>query len=374
MLGCRGLKSRSQGKRKHKDVMGVIPQAKRYSTGYLVHGDESLPEGSPWGPHKVPFLFATNGRPYLRQLRTKSGIWFLDARRPQNHPEPLEGWYTPEGLQDLLRQDVDATYARLKVEPMPYIDRDYQRSAILAVEKGLEDGRRELLVAMATGTGKTRTCIGLCYRLLKAKRFRRVLFLVDRTALGEQTADALKDLRLENLQPFTEIFDVKELREAMRAERAAARQSCGVRLGEARAIKGDIQRARAEFLAEKQYQADLRRIERANRQRRKEAPRVTRIERQAESDDEVRGNIPPELLPLFERVKRGIKASPRMSRTEAFLQYAEEHPDEVLATVDDKTDALIRELEEQERQVRRNLRLGPPRPRYTPEQFAEVPF
>jgi hypothetical protein len=168
---------------------------------------------------------------------------------------------------------------------------------------------------------------------------------------------------------------LEQLREAMRAERATARQSCGVRLGEARAIKDDIQRARAEFLAEKQYQAELRRIERANRQRRQEAPRVTRIERQAESDDEVRGNIPVELVPLFERVKRGIKASPRMSRTEAFLHYAEEHPGEVLVSIDDKTDALIRELEEQERQARRELRRGPTRaPRYTPEQLAEVPF
>jgi type I restriction enzyme R subunit len=200
-----------EAKRKHKDVVGVIPQAKRYSTGYIVHGDEVLPEGSPWGALKVPFLFATNGRPFLRQLRTKSGIWFLDARRAANHAEPLEDWYTPEGLVDLLKQDVDAATAKLKVEPMPYIDRDYQRSAILAVEKGLEQGKRELLLAMATGTGKTRTCIGLCYRLLKTKRFRRVLFLVDRNALGKQTADAFKDLRLENLQTFTDIFDVKEL-------------------------------------------------------------------------------------------------------------------------------------------------------------------
>ena len=63
--------------------------------------------------HRVPFLFATNGRPYLRQLRTKSGIWFLDARRRENHPVPLEGWYTPEGLVDLLRQNVDEAYAKL---------------------------------------------------------------------------------------------------------------------------------------------------------------------------------------------------------------------------------------------------------------------
>jgi len=166
---------------------------------------------------------------------------------------------------------------------------------------------------------------------------------------------------------------LEELREAMRAERASARQACTVRLGEARAIKDDIQRARAELLAEKQYQADLRRIERANRKRRSEAPRVTRIERHAESDDEVRGNIPPELVALFERVKRSIRASPRMSRTEAFLKYAEEHPDEVLVAIDDKTDALIRELEQQERDVRRSLRRPPPRPGYAPE-LTEVPF
>lgn len=49
----------------------------------------------------------------------------------------------------------------------------------------MAQGRRELLLAMATGTGKTRTCIGIVYRLIKSKRFRRILFLVDRTALGE---------------------------------------------------------------------------------------------------------------------------------------------------------------------------------------------
>jgi hypothetical protein len=91
---------------------------------------------------------------------------------------------------------------------------------------------------------------------------------------------------------------LEELREAMRAGRAGARQACTVRLGEARAIKDDIQRSRAELIAERRYQADIRRIERGNRQRRKEVPRVTRIVRQAESDDEVRGNIPPELLSL----------------------------------------------------------------------------
>ena len=201
-----------EAKKQHKDVAGVITQSKRYSRGYIVHGEEVLPAGSPWGgQYKVPFLFATNGRPFLRQLQTKSGIWFLDARRPDNLAVPLEGWCTPEGLLDRLKLDVDRAHAALEVEPMPYIEREFQRSAILAVEAALAKGQREILVAMATGTGKTRTCIGLCYRLLKTKRCRRVLFLVDRTALGEQTHNAFKELQLEQLKPFTDIFDVKGL-------------------------------------------------------------------------------------------------------------------------------------------------------------------
>lgn len=167
---------------------------------------------------------------------------------------------------------------------------------------------------------------------------------------------------------------LEELREALRAERAGARQTCSVRLGEARAIKDDIARSRAELLAEKQYQADLRRIDRANRQRRMEAPRATGIERRAESDDEVRGNLSPDLVPVFEQVKRSIKATPRMSRTEAFLQWAEEHPSEVILAMEDNVETLIRDLEHQQREARRELRRGPPRPRYTPEQLADVPF
>jgi type I restriction enzyme R subunit len=66
---------------------------------------------------------------------------------------------------------------------------------------------------MATGTGKTKTCIALIYRLLKTKRFRRILFLVDRSALGEQAANAFKETRMENLNTFAEIFGIKEIDE-----------------------------------------------------------------------------------------------------------------------------------------------------------------
>ena len=205
-----------EAKRAAKDVAASIEQAKRYSRGYVPKGDDRAVTGpsggGPWGDYKIPFLFATNGRPYLKQLATKSGTWFLDARRPENTSRPFDGWYTPEGLVGMLRQDVDAAHAKLDTEPTDYLNlRDYQIRAIRAAEERLAEGQQALLLAMATGTGKTRTCIGLCYRLLKTKRFRRILFLVDRTALGIQATNAFKDARLENLQTFAEIFDLKEL-------------------------------------------------------------------------------------------------------------------------------------------------------------------
>jgi type I restriction enzyme R subunit len=80
---------------------------------------------------------------------------------------------------------VDAATQRLRDEAPDFLPlRDYQLAAIKAVEDGLAAGRRELLLAMATGTGKTRTCIGLTYRLVKAKRFRRILFLAPNAFSG----------------------------------------------------------------------------------------------------------------------------------------------------------------------------------------------
>lgn len=200
-----------EAKRSNKNCASAIVQAKRYSQGFRADSTHE-PNSGPWETCHVPFLFSTNGRPYLRQIQELSGIWFQDARRNYNHPRALEAWYTPEGLTQLLAQDVEAAEHRLETESIDYLPlRDYQANAIREVERKIAAGQRDMLVAMATGTGKTRTCIGLIYRLIKSGRFRRVLFLVDRSALGHQTGDALKDLRLENYQSFSDIYDVKEL-------------------------------------------------------------------------------------------------------------------------------------------------------------------
>jgi hypothetical protein len=158
-----------------------------------------------------------------------------------------------------------------------------------------------------------------------------------------------------------------ELHQVHARERARAREACQAAYAEARALSDKIARTRAELRAEKAYRAEMRRVERLHRERQREHRKrySARGVRRGESDDEVRGNIPPELAALFERVKQRIRGSDRKSRTEAFLQYAEEHPNEVLEVLEDKTDALVRELEARERSARRAMRSTRPaaRPR-----------
>ncbi|WP_044641176.1 type I restriction-modification system endonuclease [Risungbinella massiliensis] len=201
-----------EAKRASKDIPADIEQAKTYAKLVVKHSDEQIHE--PWGDYFVPFLFATNGRPYLKQLEQKSGIWFLDARKSTNHPKALQDWYSPEGLKRLLTQDVQKAEQTLRDEKFDYLKlRPYQVNAIQSVEDALSQKQQKILLAMATGTGKTRTAIGLIYRLIKAKRFNRILFLVDRTALGEQAEAAFQDSKLESFHTFTEIYELQSLRD-----------------------------------------------------------------------------------------------------------------------------------------------------------------
>lgn len=189
-----------EAKRQHKNVQeGGLDQAIRYTKG--LHGIDG----------EIPFAFATNSRPYLRQLESQSGIWFRDVRSSKSQRRALKGWYGPADLVSMMAQNIEVAQQQLAQEEFNYSLSlwDYQKAAIRAIETGLNTDRRELLLAMATGTGKTRTAIALVYRLLKTKRFRRILFLVDRTALGNQTEGSFNDSRMENLQKFADVFEVK---------------------------------------------------------------------------------------------------------------------------------------------------------------------
>ncbi len=211
-----------EAKRLNKNVAGKISQAERYSRSFVpVEGMDAARllaqrvqswEDGLSGSFKIPFAYSCNGRPYIKQHEQASGTWFRDLRHTANLAKPLQGFHSPEGLLDLLERSIELAQTKLAQEASAYLGlRDYQLNAISAVEQGLANGRRSCLLAMATGTGKTRTIIGLIYRLLKAERFKRILFLVDRTALGDQAQDAFGDMLLEQNMPLSKHYNIAEL-------------------------------------------------------------------------------------------------------------------------------------------------------------------
>ena len=209
-----------EAKKYKEDISTNLRQSKIYAE-LVEQGNEANIIGK-WGDYNVPFLFSTNGRPYLEQIKTKSGVWFLDCRNQYNSSRALHGWYGPEGLVNLYERDLKVAEAKLKENSTEFLTsetglslRKYQIEAIDAVEKRIlsHPHERRALVAMATGTGKTRTIIGLCYRLIQSNRFKRILFLVDRKLLATQAINAFKDNKIESLNTFAEIYDVKGLKD-----------------------------------------------------------------------------------------------------------------------------------------------------------------
>ena len=211
-----------EAKKENLNVAGAITQAERYSRGITIKAPlqgawaiEGLHQ--PWvdgenGFYHIPFTYSCNGREYFKQSAEHSGTWFRDVRIVSNTKRPLQSFHTPEGLLDILKRSKEVAQQKLKDEPFGYLKvRDYQQKAIVAVENVLAQGVRSALLAMATGTGKTRTIIGLMYRFLKAERFKRILFLVDRTALGNQALDAFNEAPLEQNYTLSKIYNVAEM-------------------------------------------------------------------------------------------------------------------------------------------------------------------
>lgn len=136
-------------------------------------------------------------------------------------------------------------------------------------------------------------------------------------------------------------------------KRANARQACSTAIERARA-RGD-----AEVVAALAALADERALQRAGRalaKASKGSSRMTARERRAESDDEVKNNVPRELHAVFDRVKRGLPKKDRASRTEVFLEWVAEHPAEVAEIQADEDFRALAALQREERRLAKSLR------------------
>jgi type I restriction enzyme R subunit len=170
----------------------VLIQAQRYSEGAK---DNPLQ----FGPYRVPFLYSSNGEV----------IWYQDVRNPLECSRKVADYPTPAALEERLARDFEGDFQKLQALPNDHERlRHYQKAANAAVEHAIGERKRQMLVAMATGCGKTFTTVNQAYRLMKSGVARRVLFLVDRRSLAAQAVRAFASFEPVPGLKFNQIYEV----------------------------------------------------------------------------------------------------------------------------------------------------------------------
>lgn len=169
----------------------VLTQAERYSTG-------ATKNSLHFREFYVPFLYSTNGEV----------IWYHDIRDPLNRSRQISKFHTPSSLREMLTRTFDTAIQRFSSIPDNPRMRPYQREACTAVGTAMAEKKRTMLLAMATGTGKTFTIVNLIYRLMKSGAAKRVLFLVDRRALAAQAVRAFASFETEQGLKFNKTYEV----------------------------------------------------------------------------------------------------------------------------------------------------------------------
>ncbi len=196
---------------------------------------EAKPEGTPLSGVEWQSAMYATGLPYSHRKRaiqhqgrlpfvfegSGSETHFTNGMDPDPRARRLFHFPRPETLAAFVREgrragDESATW-RGKVRTMPPLDtaplRPAQITAVEGVERSLAEQRFDRsLVQMATGAGKTYTAVTEAYRLLKWGGFRRILFLVDRNNLGDQTLGEFQNYRTpDDGRRFTELYPVQKL-------------------------------------------------------------------------------------------------------------------------------------------------------------------
>jgi len=145
-------------------------QAKQYC--YNINATQNI---------NLPFCFYTNGHDIY--------FWDLDNYPPKK----VYGFPTRDDLERYQYIRRNRRQLASELINTKTAGRDYQISAIRAVLEAIEKRKTRFLLVMATGTGKTRTCIALVDALMRGGWAERILFLVDRIALRDQALDAFKE-------------------------------------------------------------------------------------------------------------------------------------------------------------------------------------
>ena len=190
-------------------LSGVEWQSAMYATG--LPAEVRLKATTVAG--RLPFVFEAAG----------TETHFTNGYDPDPRARRIYQFPRPEALARTIRDaaaDPDRATWRAKVRDLPDLIEQGLRPAQIKAIDGIERSLREQrfsrsLVQMATGAGKTFTAVTLSYRLLKFGGFRRILFLVDRNNLGDQTLREFQNYAApDDGRRFTELYNVDKLTSA----------------------------------------------------------------------------------------------------------------------------------------------------------------
>ena len=186
-------------------LAGVQWQSAMYATGL----PEAYQDQAVLVDGRLPFVFEASG----------SETQFTNGFDPEPRARKVFNFPQPSTLARIARDGVEGAW-RQRLTAMPSFDeyplRPAQFDAVGGIEASLAGGNySRSLVQMATGAGKTYLAVTECYRLLKYGNFNRVLFLVDRNNLGDQTLREFRDFSTPgDGRKFTELYNVAKLTSA----------------------------------------------------------------------------------------------------------------------------------------------------------------
>lgn len=200
-----------------RKAVGVV-EAKKQGTTLSAIAEQSARYAS-----SLPPLLAAGLTGPLPFLYESTGVetFFRDERDPAPRSRRVFTFHRPETLAEWAAEP-DTLRRRLAQMPTAHpLDkggrgdspmRDCQVEAIHGLEKSFAEDRPRALIHMATGAGKTYTACAFTCRLIKYAKARRVLFLVDRSNLGEQARDEFHRFRTPDTgRLFTELYNVQHL-------------------------------------------------------------------------------------------------------------------------------------------------------------------
>ncbi|MGI8307621.1 DEAD/DEAH box helicase family protein [Saccharopolyspora hattusasensis] len=176
-----------EAKREGEDLSKAQAQAAKYAAGLTK--DQQI---RAWRRGVLPFQYVTDG----------NVVRFLNQLDPKPRSRRVFAVHQPDTIQAWMRRaDEDAANPTLRSAlqrlPEVFLDgsrlRDAQVEAIQGLERSWARNDPRALIQMATGAGKTYTAASFAYRFLEHAKGKRVLFLVDRTTLGDQAEAEFKN-------------------------------------------------------------------------------------------------------------------------------------------------------------------------------------